>query len=455
MNSPSEESNRGIVYFSWFGVIGHTQFLAKLKFTPYNLIGANEPHGADSTEGSGYVRRAWPGGARRKSCLQETHRFCLAEGRRMTSRNVAKDIARPGASIRSARAFTLVELLVAIAIIGVLISLLLPAVQSAREAARRTQCMNNLKQLSLSALSYESSNGLLPPSAILDEVELTSDYIGGLKYPVVDHNKGKQFSWAVILLPYIEQQNLFDQFDLDSNVFDQVTDPQAKHLTSLLCPSDLAGERFYEDPQLTQGKAFAKGNYAGYVSPFHIDLQLVYPGALVVTGQPTSRIEDGTSNTIVFSEVRTLDFQYDERGAWSLPWAGSSVLSFDMHHRCDRSSTQCPSQPYMCVADTKYFPDHCSIGATQVPNTLVVHDTLHRCKAGSKLEHLSALAGMPCNRWNREIGEGGYYSAAPRSNHPGGVLASFVDGHVVFLTDDVDEVHMANLVSIHDGQVSE
>lgn len=359
------------------------------------------------------------------------------------------------AAARPFRAFTLVELLVSIAIISVLISMLLPAVQSAREAARRVQCMNNLKQLSLAALKYETSAGVLPPSAVLQSLEKESRDLDGFNYPVVDHNQGKQFSWTVLLLPHLEQQNLFDQFDMDRTVFEQDSEPQQEQIASFLCPSESAFSRFYSDDSLTEGKRFAKGNYAGYVSPYHIDMQLVYPGALVVTGQEVSRIEDGTSNTIVFSEVRTLDFEQDERGAWALPWAGSTILSFDMHHRCDKQGTRCPGRPFMCVQDTKYVPDHCSLGATQVPNTLTVFDTLHRCARRSEQENQSVLEGMPCNKWNGQIGELGYYSAAPRSSHPGGVLTSFVDGHVIFMTDDIDEFHMAHLISINDGQVTD
>lgn len=93
------------------------------------------------------------------------------------------------------RAFTLVELLVVIAIIGILVSLLLPAVQSAREAARRTQCMNNLKQLGLALLNYESASKVFPAS--------------GLPSP----KGGWGHSWMVAILPYIEQRAIYDKFD--------------------------------------------------------------------------------------------------------------------------------------------------------------------------------------------------------------------------------------------------
>jgi prepilin-type N-terminal cleavage/methylation domain-containing protein len=92
---------------------------------------------------------------------------------------------------RRSSAFTLVELLVVIAIIGILVGLLLPAVQAAREAARRMQCSNNLKQLALALHNYESTHRTFPPSGI----------------------QSNQMSWAVMMLPFIEQNNLYDRFN--------------------------------------------------------------------------------------------------------------------------------------------------------------------------------------------------------------------------------------------------
>ncbi len=348
--------------------------------------------------------------------------------------------------------FSLVELLVVIAMIGVLISLLLPAVQAAREAARRIQCTNNLKQIGLATLSYESVHGVLPRSGRLATDELT--FVSSeneVVYAASNHQQGTQISWAVEILPYVEQQNLYDAFDLTQTAFEQASEAQATFVTGYLCPSDQAYGRYFVDEELTLGKRFAKGNYAAYVSPFHIDLQLLYPGAIIATGQPISRVEDGSSQTIAFSEVRTLEVEQDERGAWVLPWAGSSVLSFDMHHKCSpldgQSRTNCP--------DDQFFrANPISLGQTQAPNG-GLNDTIHLCQDGSPHQQLADLQGMSCTKWRWPIGITGYYSAAPRSRHPGGVQVAYLDGHTGFLNDDVDEFSMAYRISINDGQIGD
>jgi len=119
--------------------------------------------------------------------------------------------ARLGASRRG---FTLVELLVVIAIIGILIALLLPAVQAAREAARRSQCANNLKQLALGVLNYEDANKALCPS------EITDCYA----------------PWTVLILPYIEHSDIYEKWDFQLQYYYQV--PEAGgHLPVMYCPT--------------------------------------------------------------------------------------------------------------------------------------------------------------------------------------------------------------------------
>jgi prepilin-type N-terminal cleavage/methylation domain-containing protein len=110
------------------------------------------------------------------------------------------------------RGFTLVELLVVIAIIGILVAMLLPAVQSAREAARRMQCQNNLKQLALAAHNFASANNHFPAGSGNEFNQCTGTVSeGGLRQG--EYTSGRA-PWAVLLLPYLEQQNLYDKFDL-------------------------------------------------------------------------------------------------------------------------------------------------------------------------------------------------------------------------------------------------
>lgn len=324
------------------------------------------------------------------------------------------------------RGFTLVELLVVIAIIGILISLLLPAVQAAREAARRIQCSNNFKQLGLAVQTYASAQQAFPAAGIV--AKDPNDRF--------DPRSGAQFSWVVLVLPQMEQSTLHDQFDFSKSVFDQAAEPQAMHVPTLACPSDSAADRKFVDATLTSGKQFAKGNYAAYVSPFHTSLQWDYPGALTgVEERAFHDFRDGTSNTLMLAEVLTRDNEQDQRGAWALPWTGSSLLAFDMHHAGD------PPAPY------KGSPS--SLGATQPPNSQGANvDMLYACPdlAGAQLEQ------MPCGEW-ADTGGFAYLSAAPRSRHPGGVSVVYVDGHVGFLPDSIDEFTMAYLISIYDNQV--
>ena len=129
---------------------------------------------------------------------------------------------------RPNRGFTLIELLVVIAIIGILVGLLLPAVQSVREAARRTQCMNNARQLGLAVMNYESATKFLPPSRWsknnTDKVVTNSQGTVTLSSGIAtaDH------SWLTLILPYIEQTSLGDQYDSGDLAYWWLFPPTAK-----------------------------------------------------------------------------------------------------------------------------------------------------------------------------------------------------------------------------------
>ena len=137
-------------------------------------------------------------------------------------------------------AFTLVELLVAIAIIGVLIGMLLPAVQNVREAARRVNCLNNLRQIGLATHHYEASISRFPPSRPADGF----------------------LTWPVLLMQYMEQQNTYRKFDLKARYSSQDPDALAESVPVMLCPSRRAGPMLSideKDGRLTG----AVGDYAG------------------------------------------------------------------------------------------------------------------------------------------------------------------------------------------------
>src|SRR5262245_48325580 len=124
--------------------------------------------------------------------------------------------------------FTLIELLVVIAIIAVLIALLLPAVQMAREAARRTQCRNNLAQLILAVHNYEQAHEVLPPGVV--------NHDG----PIKTEPKGYHFSWLAQILPYVDQNNVYQHIDFHSGVYDPANSTIRGVLIEVfVCPSDV------------------------------------------------------------------------------------------------------------------------------------------------------------------------------------------------------------------------
>ena len=126
------------------------------------------------------------------------------------------------------RGFTLIELLVVIAIIAILIALLLPAVQQAREAARRTQCRNNLLQLNLALHNYEMSFTMLPPGVVNPTA------------PVIDKPEGYHMSWLVQLLPYMDRQVVYRRVDFTKGVYDPANANARKiQIPSYLCPSSV------------------------------------------------------------------------------------------------------------------------------------------------------------------------------------------------------------------------
>jgi prepilin-type N-terminal cleavage/methylation domain-containing protein/prepilin-type processing-associated H-X9-DG protein len=245
---------------------------------------------------------------------------------------------RPG---RARLGFTLIELLVVIAIIGVLIALLLPAVQAAREAARRAQCTNNLKQVGLGLHNFESANGFFPPSGIRG-----SGYCRPMNINVGPDGKilpnGQRASSYVFthILPHMEQVSLYNSYNIkmDFRRGDNSTSV-ATIISTLLCPSSPNGEKFHVfndangDAANTGGPytnvrtavtdyAISNGVEAGLVASGQVDIQDAGQYSMlqnVTGGEPDNvtyhaQVTDGLSNTIMMSEAAARPHLYRAGG---------------------------------------------------------------------------------------------------------------------------------------------
>jgi prepilin-type N-terminal cleavage/methylation domain-containing protein len=306
--------------------------------------------------------------------------------------------------LRRLRGFTLVELLVVIAIIGVLVALLLPAVQAARESARRTQCINNLRQLCLGLINYESSIGTFPIGFEFPEGE----------NPATLRNMGP--NWAVHLLPYIEEQAVHDRFDFTTFISNPVNEAtRSMRLGVMLCPTDIYNS---QPLKMRPGGEWARGNYAanagngpllirggdgiyGPDSPGWKDpLRRGVIGPNVAS--KLRRITDGTTKTILLGEVRAGVTKLDRRGTWALGQAGSSMLFW-------YGSTGDDNGPNVC---NPFADDVAGPRSTDVP--LLVRE---------------CMPDYTGDDWGDQ--------ATTRSMHPGGVILGLVDGSAHFVSNDI------------------
>jgi prepilin-type N-terminal cleavage/methylation domain-containing protein/prepilin-type processing-associated H-X9-DG protein len=182
------------------------------------------------------------------------------------------------------RGFTLIELLVVIAIISVLIALLLPAVQSAREAARRSQCVNNLMQVGIALQSYESGHEVLPPGVVNESG------------PVLDQPKGYGFGWLTQILPYFEQKNTYNHFNLKVGLYDaQNSTNRTNLIRSFLCPSDGGPTR--------DANRVAMSSYAGVHHDVEAPIAADNHGVLFLNSHVRYEdVTDGTSQTLFVGE---------------------------------------------------------------------------------------------------------------------------------------------------------
>jgi prepilin-type processing-associated H-X9-DG protein/prepilin-type N-terminal cleavage/methylation domain-containing protein len=293
-------------------------------------------------------------------------------------------------------ALTLVELLVVIAIVGLLAALLLPAVQAAREAARRMQCSSNLRQIGLGIHIYESTNGTLPPG------------------------NGEVFNFLGAILPYTEQRNLYDQIDLSEDILFGNVKARGTSVPIYRCPSD--GQSFVPHENMT-------ANYAGnsgtgvLVRGFDGLFQSLQP---TILGWPTgvvriAEIRDGLSNTAAVSEILVGDGSWnDRRTVWATRERYRDPRDFEtLKSACRSRDFETLPPPY------NYAGDGWCWGRPWLQ------------PGGGRTWYNHILKPNELSCLNGSSVQTSIYT--PNSNHPGGVQVAFADGHVTFVSENIDE----------------
>jgi prepilin-type N-terminal cleavage/methylation domain-containing protein len=291
--------------------------------------------------------------------------------------------------------FTLIELLVVIAIIAVLVALLLPAVQQAREAARRSQCKNNLKQIGLALHNYHEFAQMFPPSKIFGATTCDQTWINGNSY-----------SWRVMILPQMDQAPLFNRLNfsewIQCNALRNNPSPflaaTVIQMPGYICPSDNL-------PVLSQNSGDAGTNYGGMHAG---GANCVYPpvqqtagsecpnhgdnsGGMAYRGRKIAEIIDGTSNTVMVGEVyRGKAFERLEGGPVNVT-----------NNRCRRWMEE---------------SGWCGVDGSRTPNHKLIDDI----------------------DWTDETTKGEVGGRPMSSKHVGGAQALFGDGAVRFVGDNVD-----------------
>jgi prepilin-type processing-associated H-X9-DG protein len=330
-----------------------------------------------------------------------------------------------------------VELLVVIAIIGILIALLLPAVQAAREAARRSQCTNNMKQIGLALHNYHDSNRTFPPTAIWGSpVPGSPTATQGPYHP----------TWLTVILPYLEQQPLYDSVDFRLPMYGAT--PQrivSTQVGVLQCPTDV-------ELDLSQNRNIAYTNYAasegyhwwptaifGNWAPWNSYgfTQTCDVSGLFSPGNTNKvrDIRDGTSNVVVVAEVNSTGYKWGQVRA-----NGTGVPRINNNEKVFRAA-------FLAVGVHGYC---CDSNAT------------YHAKFGGTCPFVDPEGGTPSGWgtwaapytlqpafWNHR----GLNEEWPGASgmHPGGINATFGDGSVHFISETIPWAEWVKLMGIGDG----
>lgn len=297
---------------------------------------------------------------------------------------------RRGGGYGRAPGFTLVELLVVIAIIGILVALLLPAIQAAREAARRSQCTNNVKQWTIAVHNHIDSHRDFFSIGANPDVRRVEN---GRVY--------KRISWPTELWPFIEQTVLFDQYNFEKHFYEAPNiGLYREFVPAYNCPSDL--QRVTQATSDTYWRVM--GNYVTNMGNTHLHQnaadQLIFSGSPFGVGHvyTLAKMIDGSSNTACISEIiiASPNSTNDNRGD---------------------------------ILNNEGSPGFMSILTPNSPSP----DQCRACKPTSTDPLHHDYNDIPCS----VVGDNTQYQIAARSRHPGGVTVSMCDGAVRFVADSV------------------
>ncbi len=327
---------------------------------------------------------------------------------------------------RTKRGFTLIELLVVIAIIAILIALLLPAVQQAREAARRTQCKNNLKQIGLALHNYLDVHSAFPPSFVSDISTLDTN--------------GGEWSVHARILPYLEGTNLYNSAELESAYDDAINAGIAtQRVGAYICPSEINDRQRVDDNGDAEHYPITYGYNGGTWNVWDNATRRGGDGAF----HPNSRFgtrdfTDGTTNTLAFSEVKAFTAYNRDGSAGTATIPGLSVdvdslVSAGGDNKSDTGHTEWVDGRVHQTGFTTTLP----------PNAEVLVPGGIRPMEG---DYTSCREDKTCT--------GATYAAVTsRSWHVGVVNSLLMDGSVRSISENIDLGIWRNLGARNDGNV--